>query len=103
MLGATSMGGPPVILYLFSGPDSAVVTRANLTLYIVIISIAGLVVLGASGMLDGRMLRIAAWLTPGFLGVVLVGSRLFAHLSDVRFRRLTIGFMLVVAIGVMFA
>lgn len=103
MLGATSMGAPPVILYLLSGPDPVAVTRANLTLYIVIISMAGLVMLTAGGMLDSRTLGIAAWLTPGFLGGVLVGGRLFSHLSDARFRRLTIGFMLVVAIGVMFA
>ncbi len=100
MLGATSMGAPPVILYLLSGPDPAAVTRANLTLYIVVISIAGLLLMGASGLLDGQTLRIAAWLTPGFLVGVLVGSKLFAHLSDARFRRLTIGFMLMIAIGV---
>ena len=33
MLGATSIGGPPVILYLLSGPDPIETTRANLTLY----------------------------------------------------------------------
>lgn len=103
MLGATSMGAPPVILYLLSGPDPVAVTRANLTLYIVVISMAGLVMLAASGILDGRTLGIAAWLTPGFLGGVLIGSRLFARLSDARFRRLTICFMLLVALGVLFA
>ena len=34
VLGATGIGGPPVILYLLSGPDSMRVTRANLTLYV---------------------------------------------------------------------
>jgi uncharacterized membrane protein YfcA len=38
MLGATSIGGPPVILYLLSGPDPVAVTRANLTLYVMLLS-----------------------------------------------------------------
>lgn len=37
MLGATSIGAPPVILYLSSGPDPVAITRANLTLDVAVI------------------------------------------------------------------
>lgn len=103
MLGATSMGAPPIILYLLSGPDPATVTRANLTLYIIVISVAGLVMLAATGLLDLRAATLAAWLAPGFLLGVVVGSRLFARLTDERFRRLTMVFMMLVALGVLIA
>lgn len=101
MLGATSIGAPPVILYLLSGPDPAGVTRANLTLYVMVISAAGLATLAATGLLDAAALRLAGWLAPGFVLGIVVGSRLFSRFSDERFRQLTIGLMLVVAAGVL--
>lgn len=101
MLGATSIGAPPVILYLLSGPDPAAVTRASLTLYVALISAAGLVVLGYGGLLDASTLRYAAWLALPFVAGVIIGTKLFSHLSDLRFRRFTMVFMLLVAVGVL--
>jgi uncharacterized membrane protein YfcA len=103
MLGATSIGAPPVILYLLSGPDPAGVTRANLTLYVVAISGAGLVMLAASGLMDAAALRFAGWLAIPFIGGVIVGSKLFSRFSDLRFRQFTMVFMLLVAVGVLLA
>lgn len=101
MLGATSIGAPPIILYLLSGPDPAAVTRASLTLYVVLISAAGLVVLGFGGLLDAVTLRYAGWLAVPFAAGVIIGSRLFSRLSDLRFRQFTMVFMLLVAVGVL--
>lgn len=101
MLGATSIGAPPVILYLLSGPDPAAVTRANLTLYVVVISAAGLVMLSYGGLIDADTLRFAGLLAIPFAGGVVVGSRIFARFSDARFRRFTMVFMLCVAVGVL--
>lgn len=103
MLGATSIGAPPVILYLLSGPDPAAVTRANLTLYVVVISAAGLTMLSASGLIVGDTLRFAAWLAIPFAAGVIAGSKLFARFSDQRFRQFTMVFMLLVAVGVLLA
>lgn len=103
MLGATSIGGPPVILYLLSGPDPLAVTRANLTLYIVVVSAAGLVMLGLAGLLDTTTLKIAAGLTIPFVIGVVAGSRLFSRFSSQRFRQVTVVFMLLVSVGVLLA
>jgi hypothetical protein len=103
MLGATGIGGPPVILYLLSGPDPAPVTRANLTLYIVLISAAGLVMLAIAGLLDATTVRIAATLTIPFALGVVAGSRLFSRFSTPRFRQMTIAFVLFVSLGVLLA
>jgi len=103
MLGATSIGGPPVILYLLSGPDPVAVTRANLTLYIVLISAAGLVMLGVAGLLGATALRFAAASAIPFVLGVVAGSRLFSRFSDLRFRQLTIFFMFLVSLGILLA
>jgi uncharacterized membrane protein YfcA len=102
MLGATSIGAPPVILYLLSGPDPAAVTRASLTLYVVLISGAGLAVLGYGGLVDAATLRYAGWLALPFMAGVIMGAKLFSRFSDQRFRQFTMVFMLLVAVGVLF-
>lgn len=103
MLGATSIGAPPVILYLLSGPDPVVVTRANLTLYVVATSAAGLAMLFARGVLDGGSGLTAALLAPFFFGGVIAGSRLFSRFSDLRFRQFTLVLMLAVSSGILLA
>jgi uncharacterized membrane protein YfcA len=103
MLGATSIGAPPVILYLLSGPDPAAVTRANLSLYVVLISAAGLVMLAATGVLTLATVRMALQMAPPFVLGVLAGTRLFARFSDQRFRQLTMLLMCTVALGVLLA
>jgi hypothetical protein len=102
MLGATGIGAPPVILYLLSGPDPASVTRANLTLYIVAISAAGLAMLGVEGLVNGSTVASAGWLAIPFAAGIVMGSRMFARFSDERFRRVTIVFMMLVALSVLF-
>jgi uncharacterized membrane protein YfcA len=101
MLGATSIGGPPVILYLLAGPDPVAVSRANLTLYVALSSAVGLMALLMRGVVDARVLLHACAMAPLFMVGVVVGSRAFARLSDLRFRRFTIILMLVVSLVVL--
>ncbi len=103
MLGATSIGAPPVILYLLAGPEPVPVTRANLTLYVVVISAVGLLALALRGVIDQRVMLYAAAMAPAFMAGVIAGSRLFAHLSEQRFRRFTMVFMLLVSTFVLVA
>jgi uncharacterized membrane protein YfcA len=91
-----------VTLYLLGGPDPASVTRANLTLYIVAISAAGLAMLGVEGLVNGSTVASAGWLAIPFAAGIVMGSRMFARFSDERFRRVTIVFMMLVALSVLF-
>src|SRR5262249_20330222 len=52
MTGATSVGAPPVILYLLAGPDPIATTRATLSFYLAGISIGALVMLWSREVLD---------------------------------------------------
>lgn len=103
MLGATSIGAPPVILYLLSGPDPVAVTRANLMLYVVFISAAGLLMLATKSLLTISTVQTALWLSLPFIAGVKIGSKLFSRFSDQRFRQTTMVFMFAVSVGVFFA
>jgi uncharacterized protein len=103
MTGAMSVGAPPVILYLLSGPDRVETTRANLTFYLVVISAAGLVMLWAGGVLDAPAAWTALALAPGYYIGLLGGLRLFAYLSEARFRRLTLLLLIAVSSGILVA
>ena len=103
MLGATSVGAPPVILYLLSGPDPVETTRANLTLYLVVSSAAGLIMLFARGVLDLSAAWIALIFAPGYYGGLAAGVRLFPYFSDTRFRQFTLLLLIVVSTGILLA
>jgi len=103
MLGATSIGGPPVILYLVSGPDPIETTRANLTLYVTATSFVGIVMLWYQGIFDARAGWTSLWLAPAYYVGLLGGVRLFARFSDTRFRQFTLLLLIAVSTGILLA
>jgi uncharacterized protein len=103
LLGATSVGAPPVILYLLSGPDPQAVTRANLTVFVTAISVVGLVMLVAAGAATTPLALLAAMLTAPFMLATWLGGKAFKKLSDIAVRRVALGMMLVMGtIGLAF-
>lgn len=97
-LGATSVGAPPVILYLLSGPDPQTVTRANLTVFVTAISAIGFVVLIVAGTVTVRLGLSAVLLCIPYMAATWLGGALFARLSDIGVRRLALSFMLTMGI-----
>jgi uncharacterized protein len=97
-LGATSVGAPPVILYLLSGPDPQAVTRANLTVFVTAISAVGLVMLVIAGAVTVRLGLSAGFLCIPYMAATWLGGALFARLSDIGVRRLALGFMLTMGV-----
>ncbi len=94
-LGATSVGAPPVILYLLSGPDPAAVTRANLTVFVTSISVIGVVMLVAAGAVTRQLAIGGAILTIPYLTATWLGGRLFAKLNDFGARWVALSFTLI--------
>lgn len=103
MIGATSMGGPPIVLYLLAGPDPIEVTRANLTFYVGATALAGCGVLWMGGVLHADALWLALALAPGYCLGMVAGTRLFARFDDARFRRFTLVLLMAVAAGILVA
>lgn len=94
LLGATSVGAPPVILYLLSGPDPVAVTRANLTVFVTAISVIGLVMLAAVGAIIATLGISALTLTVPYLLATWLGGKLFVQLSETNVRRFALVLML---------
>jgi len=103
MLGATGVGGPPVVLYLLSGPDPVATTRANLTLYVTVVSLFALAALAYHGVLDRAAAVASLWLAPAYYIGLLIGTRVFPRLSDTRFRQFTLVLLIGVSIGILLA
>ncbi|MEH2511057.1 putative membrane protein YfcA [Nitrobacteraceae bacterium AZCC 1564] len=95
LLGATSIGAPPVILFLLSGPDPAKTTRAILTVFISITSLVGVV---ATLHNAERSAPPASWvclLCVIYLGSIFVGMKLFHKLNDFGARLIALTLMLI--------
>ena len=103
MTGAIAIGAPPVILYLLSGPDPVATTRANLTFYLVGISLAALVMLWTRDVLDLRAAWVALIFTPGYFCGLFAGTRLFSRFNDERFRQFTLLLLVTISIGILLA
>lgn len=103
MTGAISIGAPPVILYMLSGRDPVATTRANLTFYLIGISLVALVMLWMQDVLDQRSAWVALIFTPGYFCGLFAGTRLFSRFNDARFRQFTLLLLVAVSIGILLA
>jgi uncharacterized membrane protein YfcA len=84
--GSTGMSGPPVILYLLSGPEAARQHRANLILFFGLIALVSVLMPLALGLIGAAVLAKLAVLLPVMLGCVPLGARLFGVVPE-RFYR----------------
>ncbi len=97
LMAATSMGNPPVLLYMLSGRDSATTNRANIIAYFGITQGVLLAVFLAMGLLSWPPVFRAAMLTPPYLLAAWLGSRLFRQSSEKLYRRIALTFLFLVA------
>jgi uncharacterized membrane protein YfcA len=102
MVGATSMGGPPAILYMLAGQHQLVTIRASLMLYVSVSSFAGLFGFWAAEIPVGGWLRAAVWLLPLYMVSIWAGSYLFRFFNAENFRRVTLLILIVSALTVLF-
>ncbi len=98
LMAATSLGNPPILLYLLAGQDPGKTIRANIIAYFALTQIVLLSVLGLMGLVALPAVVRAMLFTPGYLLATLVGSRLFRQSDEKRYRRTTIAFLLVIGI-----
>jgi uncharacterized membrane protein YfcA len=92
--GATSLIGPPMVLYILARDEGATRTRATLALYVSVVVISQLVILFLFELSDG-LVGLNGWIVsasfiPIYMAGFLVGRRLFILASESFYRRLTI-------------
>jgi len=98
MMAATSLGNPPVMLYLLSSQDSAATSRANFTGYFAITLTALILLMTAKGLITLTPILRAGMLLPIFLLMAYVGSRLFHKSSEMLYRRIILSLLIGVGI-----
>lgn len=81
--GATGMSGPPVILYLLSGPEEARQHRANLILFFGLIAVISVLGPALGGLFTWAVLAKCLWILPVQMLCVRIGASLF-HIVPIR-------------------
>ena len=97
--GATSMGGPPVVLLGVNQGWRKESFRANLLAFFVVSNSSSLVNLSRAGALTSAALTLDVLLVPATAVGILAGSWLFKRIDADRFRRLVV--LLVIATGLL--
>ena len=98
MIAATSLGNPPVILYLLSSQDSSATNRANFTGYFAITLVVLLTLMVATGLVTISAVFRASLLLPVFMLSAWVGGRYFQTSSERLYRRVALGLLFGVAV-----
>lgn len=96
MMATTSVGGPPVLLYLLSGRDSPAVNRANIVTYYFLTQFLLIVIVLATGVAGWGALVRALVLVPLMISGAWLGGRLFHGLASEKVYR-------TLALGILFA
>lgn len=96
---STSLGGPPLILYMLMGPDPPASVRAAMIANVFVVSVPTVVILLWNGMLDPLALWRIVVVFPFFLLATYVGNRAFRASGERTWRRVSAWLLLVVAVG----
>jgi uncharacterized protein len=86
--GAAQMGGPPLILYWLGSPTAAATVRANLLVYLVILSITLMANFAWQGLATAAPLALATLLAPLYILALVLGALWFRAASDLGYRRI---------------
>ncbi len=98
--GVASVGGPPVVLYLMSLPETARIHRANIAMAIGLMGFFVMIFIWLSGAPGiGTAVRIGLLVLPFAFGV-WAGTRLFHRLPGDTFRRIVLWMLVVISISI---
>ena len=98
LMASTSLGNPPVMLYLLSSRDSSVRNRANFTGYFAITLLALIAWMTATGLIGWPAVLRALMLLPVFMAAAWLGGRLFRKSSEQLYRRIALGLLICVGL-----
>ena len=82
MMAGTSLGNPPVTLYLLSSRDSAATNRANFTGYFGITLITLITMMAVKGLIVAPAAIRAAVMLPAFAAAAWLGARYFRKATE---------------------
>ena len=95
--GLAGVGGPPAVLFWFSGAHAAHVGRASVIAYFLFTDVIALSMAGAGGLVDPRLAGLLSMALPAMGLGIWMGSRRFVKTDPATFRRLVL--RLLMALG----
>jgi uncharacterized membrane protein YfcA len=99
--GSTSMGGPPIVLYLLGREPNAAAFRATLLAFFLPGSILQIVLFAGVGRITGDVLVLAAAALPAVVVGLFAGAWLRRRVSPERFRGVVVAVLVVTSAGVL--
>ncbi|MCH2549802.1 MAG: sulfite exporter TauE/SafE family protein [Alphaproteobacteria bacterium] len=99
--GATGMGGPPVILYLMAGKESAKELRAILVCYFTIILVGLMISFGFLGLFSQSVIWQTIFLVLPFLIGIFIGALLFPLAAEKTYRNISLLFLVISSLYVL--
>ncbi len=100
--GASTIGGPPVVMFLLAGPHRAAQNRAAIIFYFQISQIVALVSYWIGGLLVWTILWLCVLIAPSMMAGMWLGERLFRRTSEELFRRVALIFLIVIGGATLF-
>ena len=94
LMASTSLGNPPVMVYLLSSGDRAEANRANFTGYFAITLLTLIAWMLFRGLIGPEALQRAAILLIPFMAAIWIGAKLFRKSSELLYRRVALGLLL---------
>lgn len=101
IMGATSMGGPPVVLYLVSRPGTAEQKKANVVVAVGALEAGAVAMLAVLDAITAQTLVRFAMLLPVFLAGTCLGERAFRGRAGPNYQNLTLALLLATGIGLL--
>lgn len=98
MMATTSVGGPPVLLYMLSGDDPPTVTRANIIAFYSVTQVLLIAIVFATGVAGASALWRAGLLFPLMLAGSWAGARLFRGADERVYRNVALAILLAVGL-----
>lgn len=98
LTGIGGIGGPPVVIYFFSGTGKAIINRASLIAYFGLTQGVTVIAYWLRDLLNIEVLWLFLSLVPTFLIGLLLGSWLFKRVEEHLFRRFILGFLALIAV-----
>lgn len=100
--GAATIGGPPVVAFLMAGPYTAAQNRAAIILYFIFVQMMAVAMYWVAGLFEWPVVGICIIVTPTLAVGTLIGQALFNQASEQLFRRIALGFLMVIGVATFF-
>lgn len=97
LTGATTLGGPPVALYMLSGSYPPDIMRASFIGLFTIIQVSSITSLIVAGIITEETLWRAAAAAPAFMAGFWAGGMLFARVDETNYRRGILSLLIVIS------